>query len=134
MLSGIGVDIVEIKRFSRLKKRYGIRIASRILTDQEMQQYEKRGHSTKFLASRFAAKEATSKAFGTGIAKGIGFHTIEVINNDEGKPELKFYGAAERYVRDNKITRCMLSLSDERKYTVAMVVLEANSPAGRNVG
>jgi len=94
MLSGIGVDIAEIARFQRMLDRYGDRIAHRILTDREFQQFERRNRSLSFLASRFAAKEAMSKALGTGIAKGIGFHTIEVINNESGQPELVFHGAA----------------------------------------
>ena len=126
MLSGIGVDIAEISRFQRMLDRYGDRIAHRILTDREFQQFEKRNRSLSFLALRFAAKEAASKALGTGIAKGIGFHTIEVVNNDSGQPELVFHDAAIDLVKQKKISRSMLSLSDEKHYAVAMVVLEAD--------
>ena len=126
MISGIGVDIAEIARFERMVDRFGDRIANKLLTNYEFQQYKKRKRSLSFLALRFAAKEAASKALGTGIAVGISFHSIEVMNNDMGKPELVFHGKASELVKQRNITRAMLSLSDERKYAVAMVVLETD--------
>jgi len=125
VISGIGVDIAEIARFSRMLERYGDRIAKRILTEQEFSQFENRNRSLGFLASRFAAKEAASKALGTGIAQGIGFHGIEVVNDQHGKPELIFHHAAEALIKQREITNALLSLSDEKHYVVAMVVLEA---------
>ena len=125
MLAGIGVDIAEIERFRNLIERYGDRVAQRLLTGQERQQFNQRQQSPVFLASRFAAKEAASKALGSGIANGIGFHSIEVVNNAQGKPELAFHDAAEHLARQLKINNALLSLSDERHYVVAMVVLES---------
>lgn len=125
MLAGIGVDIVEIARFQRMLERFGDRIAQRILTEQEFQQFQRRNRSAAFLSLRFAAKEAASKALGTGIAHGIGFHSIEVVNAETGKPELKFHAAADRLVQQRGIRQAMLSLSDEKHYAVAMVVLES---------
>lgn len=126
MISGIGVDIAEIARFQRMVDRFGDRIAHRLLTRQEFQQYKKRNRSLSFLALRFAAKEAASKALGTGIAEGIGFHSIEVINNHMGKPELVFHGVANDLIQQRDISRTLLSLSDEKHYAVAMVVLETD--------
>ncbi|MDJ0834087.1 MAG: holo-ACP synthase [Gammaproteobacteria bacterium] len=128
MLAGIGVDIAEIERFQKMIERYGDRVASRLLTAQERQQFYQRQQSPAFLASRFAAKEAASKALGSGIAQGIGFRSIEVINDPQGKPELAFHDAAERLARQQNIQRALLSLSDEKHYVVAMVVLEAAQP------
>lgn len=125
MLSGIGVDIVEIARFQRMVERFGNRIARRLLTPQELAQYQQRNESLSFLASRFAAKEAASKALGTGIARGIGFHSIEVVNTTSGQPQLQFHGAALELVQQRGISHCLLSLSDEKHYAVAMVVLES---------
>ncbi len=125
MLAGIGVDIAETARFERLQQRFGDRIARRILTEREFERYLQRHRSATFLASRFAAKEAASKALGTGIARGIGFHDIEVGNNADGKPELHFHRQAEALIRARNITQSLLSLSDEKRYAVAMVVLEA---------
>ena len=124
MVSGIGVDIVEIKRFQRMVDRFGDRVAQRLLTQREFAQYRQRNNSLSFLATRFAAKEAASKALGTGIAQGIGFHAIEVVNNGSGKPDLHFHDAALELLQQRNIHRCLLSLSDEKHYAIAMVVLE----------
>lgn len=125
MLAGIGVDIAETARFERLQQRFGDRIARRILTEREFDRYLQRQRSATFLASRFAAKEAASKALGTGIAHGVRFHDIEVSNNEAGKPELGFHGKAAELLRQRGIRQSLLSLSDEKHYAVAMVVLEA---------
>ncbi len=129
MLAGIGVDIAETARFERLQQRFGDRIARRILTEREFDRYLQRQRSATFLASRFAAKEAASKALGTGIARGVRFHDIEISNNEAGKPELSFHGTAAEMLRQRGIRQSLLSLSDEKHYAVAMVVLEAGDPA-----
>ena len=125
MICGIGVDIVEIDRVQKLLHRFGDRIAHRLLTDGEMAAFKKRNGSAAFLASRFAAKEAASKALGTGIAKGIGFHSIEVVSGPDGKPELVFHEKAHELLQQRSIDNGLLSLSDEKHYCVAMVVLES---------
>lgn len=125
MISGIGVDIVEINRFKRMLERFGDRVARRLLTPREFEQFQQRNNSLRFLATRFAAKEAASKALGTGIAKGIGFHSIEVMNNTDGQPQLEFHDAALELVQQRNLQQCLLSLSDEKHYAVAMVVLES---------
>jgi len=127
MLAGIGVDIVEIERIRRMIHRYGDRVAKRLLTEQEFSRYCCRHQSASFLATRFAAKEAASKALGTGIANGIGFHDIEVTNDDDGKPDLLFHGEAMSLLKRHNIRHWMLSLSDEKNYAVAMVVLEGDA-------
>jgi holo-[acyl-carrier protein] synthase len=124
MIFGIGVDIVQIDRLKRMHDRFGDRVARRLLTSHEFDQFQQRRDSVRFLATRFAAKEAVSKAFGTGIARGIGFHSIEVRNDTKGKPHLKFYDAARDFVMQQQITNSLLTLSDEKSYAVAMVVLE----------
>ena len=126
MIAGIGVDIAEVSRFEKMLERYADRIVRRILCEAERQQFERRNRRASFLASRFAAKEAVSKALGTGIAQGIGFHSIEVINDALGKPELHFHDAAQTLIEQRGITSALLSLSDEKHYVVAMVVLEAD--------
>lgn len=126
MITGIGVDIAEIERFRKLIERFGDRIAHRLLTDAEFAQFQHRNNSATFLASRFAAKEAASKALGRGISDGITFHSIEVKNDDRGKPELILHDQALSISHQQHVTRCLLSLSDEKHYAVAMVVLEKN--------
>lgn len=124
MIVGIGTDIVEIDRIRKLTERFGDRIGKRILTDNEWQVYIKRNHSVTYLASRFAAKEAASKALGTGIAEGISFHSMEVIKDDAGKPLLRFLGKGLERIAQMEVTHSHISLSDEKRYAVAMVVLE----------
>ncbi len=125
MIFGIGVDIVEIPRFERIKQRFGDRFIKRLFTEREMEQYKQRHHSLQFIATRFAAKEAASKALGTGIAQGLNFKSIEIVNDPQGKPLLQFHGAALAIIEQYNITRCFLSLSDEKHYAVAMVMLES---------
>jgi len=124
MICGIGVDIAEIKRYDRMLRRYGERFTRRILTEREFERFLQRNRSSRFLASRFAAKEATAKALGCGIAGGVTFQSIEVTSDDNGKPGLVLHGEALARVQHLGVTRSMLTLSDERHYAVAMVVLE----------
>jgi holo-[acyl-carrier protein] synthase len=124
MLLGIGVDIVEIERVERLLDRFGERIARRLLTPREFEQFTARGAPAGFLASRFAAKEATAKALGTGIAQGVGFHGIEVVNSASGQPGLNLQAGAAAWANRLGVAASHLSLSDEKHYCVAMVVLE----------
>lgn len=126
MISGIGVDIAETIRFSKLNEKYGERFARRILTDDEFRQFQRRKHPALFLASRFAAKEATAKALGTGFDQGVGYKSIEVKNDGNGKPSLCFYQVALQLIEERQISRVLLSLSDEKHYAVAMVVLEVD--------
>jgi holo-[acyl-carrier protein] synthase len=124
MLVGIGVDIVEIQRMERLLQRFGNRAARRLLTTREFEQFVQRNRPARFLASRFAAKEATAKALGTGIARGVGFQSIEVISSDQGKPLLNLLDGARQSARLLGVGASHVSLSDEQRYCVAMVVLE----------
>ena len=77
MIFGIGVDIVETARVDKLHARFGTRFAGRILTGDEMIEFERRGDRSGYLAKRFAAKEAVAKALGTGIGKELGFHSVD---------------------------------------------------------
>lgn len=126
MIQSIGVDIVEIARIRTSLQKFGERFAQRILTETELDSFRQRNDSAVFLASRFAAKEAASKALGTGIADGVTFHSLEVVNNVRGKPSLLFHDRALEIYSDNRLVNCHLSLSDERRYCVAMVVLESS--------
>ena len=125
MIVGIGVDIAETARIERLVTRFGERFARRILTQDELLEFERRRFSASFLATRFAAKEAVAKALGTGIGKEFGFHSIQIENDEAGKPELKFLGDAVELISNRNINNSLISLSDEKHYVVAMVVLES---------
>ena len=121
---GIGTDIVKVSRIKRLLNKHGENFAQRILHENELQIFQQRKTSKFYLAKRFAAKEALAKALGTGIAKGISFEEIEVVNNEEGKPELILHGKASEVSIQLGVENLFISLSDEKKYDNAYVVLE----------
>jgi holo-[acyl-carrier protein] synthase len=126
VIAGIGVDIAETERFESLYRKYGDRIVKRLLTSGEQEQINQRSHPERFLATRFAAKEAAVKALGTGFDHGVGFKSIEVKNNSFGKPELVFHNQAWDLMKNRNINAAHLSISDEKHYVVAMVVLESD--------
>ena len=121
---GIGTDIVKVPRIKRLIKKHGDSFATRILHENEFEIFKKHKSAANYLAKRFAAKEALSKALGTGIAKGISFEDIEVINNNDGKPYLILHGAALDIAEQLGVENSFISLSDEKKYAIAYVILE----------
>ena len=124
MFVGIGVDIAETARIERLSAKFGQRFAQRILTADELLEFDRRKHSSSYLATRFAAKEAVAKALGTGIGEHLSFHSIQIENDSQGKPLLRFLGSAVDLIAGLDIKNAMISLSDEKHYVVAMVVLE----------
>lgn len=125
MIVGIGVDIVETSRFEKLFARYGHRIARRLLTDLEIREFDRRKCSATYLATRFAAKEAAAKALGTGFGPNVQYKSIEVGNEKSGKPKLSFLKGALNLADRKNVAQVFLSLSDEKHYVVAMVVLES---------
>ena len=124
MIVGIGVDIAETARVRELAAKFGERFARRILTDDEFAEFERRRRTAAYLASRFAAKEAVAKALGTGIGGRFGFHSVQIDNDHLGRPVLSFLEGAVELVAELEISNALISLSDERDYVVAMVVLE----------
>ena len=121
---GIGTDIVKVPRIKRLLEKRGASFAKRILHPNEYIIFKTHHASANYLAKRFAAKEALSKALGTGIAKGINFSDIEVINNNDGKPYLLLHGAALEIANQLGVKKSFISLSDEKKYAIAYVIIE----------
>ena len=123
MIYGIGTDIVHIKRMRDNLDKYEDKFARRILTDSEFIEFENKNDKAAFLAKRFAAKEATVKAMGTGFSQGLSLHHIGVGHDDAGKPILEFLDVAEKFIKEKKIIQAHLSLADERDYAVAFVTL-----------
>lgn len=121
---GIGTDIVEIERMEAVVSRTGAKIARRILSPNELLQYQQHNKPVRFLAKRFAVKEAVSKAFGTGIRNGLTFSQVEVCNDALGKPSLQLIAQAAELASRLKITRMHVTLADERCYVYAMVIFE----------
>ncbi|RFA28344.1 holo-ACP synthase [Alkalilimnicola ehrlichii] len=122
-IAGIGTDVVEIGRIEAILERQGERFATRLLAAGELAKWREKGGSGRYLAKRFATKEAAAKALGTGIADGIRFSDIETVHDERGKPLLRFHAAAARRCAELGITGSELSVSDERHYAVAFVVL-----------
>lgn len=123
-ICGIGTDIVEISRIESMVFRSGDRLARRILSSTEWQQYQKNNQPVRFLAKRFAVKEAVSKAFGTGIRSGLAFSQFEVFNDKFGKPALRLFAQAVAVAAQLEIARMHITLADERHYACAIVIFE----------
>ncbi|MDP2575659.1 holo-ACP synthase [Vibrio penaeicida] len=121
---GLGTDIAEIDRFEKSLSKLGEAFAKRILTEPELVTFHATKQQSRFLAKRFAAKEAASKALGTGIAKGVTFHDFIVSNDANGKPILSLHNQALAYSTSAGVTHIHLSISDERHYAVATVIFE----------
>ncbi len=122
---GLGTDIAEIERIEQALTRSGEPFAARILCHEEMVKFAQLKQKGRYLAKRFAVKEAASKALGTGIAKGITFHDFCVDNDEWGKPVLTLSGVAQQMAQSMGVNHIHLSISDERQYAVATVILES---------
>lgn len=122
---GLGTDIAEIERVEKALARSGDAFAKRILTEQELEKFYSLKQQGRFLAKRFAAKEAASKALGTGIAQGVTFHDFTISNNEFGAPVLTLSNKAFEIAQAKQINAIHLSISDERHYAVATVIYES---------
>ncbi|ELI5735496.1 holo-ACP synthase [Vibrio fluvialis] len=125
MIVGLGTDIAEIERIEKALARSGRAFAERILTPQELTQFDGLKQQGRYLAKRFAAKEAASKALGTGIAHGVSFQDFAISNDGNGKPLLSLSGKAAELAQRSQVALVHLTISDERHYAVATVILEA---------
>ncbi len=123
MIIGVGVDIVSVERVRKIHVRYGKAFEEKILSANERQELTKVKDRAAFIAKRFAAKEAVSKALGTGISKGLRFVDIEVVHNDLGRPGIAFSGKALNLSRRAGVAGAHLSIADEKDYAIAHAVL-----------
>jgi holo-[acyl-carrier protein] synthase len=124
VIFGIGVDIVEVPRVSRLLARYGERFAGRTLAAAEWDAFRASANPAAYLAGRFAAKEAFAKAIGTGLRSPVTLTSIAVTNDDLGKPALQLGEAVERLLDSYGIGARHVTVSHERGLACACVVLE----------
>lgn len=124
MIFGVGTDVVEIGRIEKALSRWGERFAERILCGPELNRFRNHRQPVSYLAKRFAAKEAFTKALGTGIKAPANWHGVWVVNHRSGKPELEFSEELRLLLSQRGISRAHLSLSDERGVAVATVILE----------
>jgi holo-[acyl-carrier protein] synthase len=126
MIYGVGTDIVEISRIEQVLHRYGEKFARRILCEPEIRRFLQHRKPAAFLAKRFAAKEAFTKALGTGIRAPANWHGVWVGNLPSGKPQLHYSEALASLVQGRGINRAHLSLTDERNLACATVILECD--------
>lgn len=137
MIYGIGTDIVMVERIRDLLGRYGERFARRVLGPEELDEYRRRlargahggGYAARYLAKRFAAKEAFSKALGLGLRGPMTLLSLQVLNDRRGKPVPVARKALEPYLRERGLV-AHVSVSDEQDSVVAFVVIEQAADAG----
>ncbi|PPV40780.1 hypothetical protein C4L14_02175 [Enterobacter sp. RC4] len=120
-----GTDIVEIARIEAVIARSGDRLARRVLSDNEWAIWEAHQQPVRFLAKRFAVKEAAAKAFGTGIRNGLAFNQFEVFNDELGKPRLRLWGEALKLAEKLGVAHMHVTIADERHYASATVIIES---------
>lgn len=128
MIFGLGTDIIRIDRIAAAVARHGDRFAERILGPQEMEKYLRRrakveARGLRFLATRFAAKEAFSKAIGLGMRMPMTWRAAQILNTPSGKPIVVTSGALTNFMQAHGIS-AQVSISDEAEYAVAFVIVE----------
>ncbi len=126
MILGMGTDILEVARMESALRRRGRPLAGRLLALEEHVEWEDAREPVRFLAKRFAAKEAVLKALGTGLREGIRWRDVYVDHDRRGKPHARLRGAAMRHLEELGGRRCWLTLSDERAYVVAFALVEGH--------
>lgn len=126
MIFGIGTDIVDYARIETMWARYGDRFAARVLSERESSDYQASHDASRFLAKRFAAKEAFAKAVGSGLREPVSLSRISVTHDGLGKPVLQFDEVLRSHLAQLGISGHHLSISDERNTVIAFVVLETN--------
>ena len=121
---GVGTDRIAIERIERSVDRFGDRFIQRVYTDTEHRQALKKGNTARRLAMLFAAKEAVSKALGTGFHQGVTPRSIETIHQASGKPEVVLHGGAAQVAKTVGISTVHLSLTDDDGVAMAFAIAE----------
>ena len=129
MIINIGTDIIDIRRIKKTITKYGDKFKNRCFHKSEILKSENRLKTAESYSKRYAAKEACAKALGTGLARGVFWKDIEVINNEFGKPIILLHNKALNFLnkmdKDNNLN-IELSLSDEKNYAIANVIIYSN--------
>src|SRR5256714_15455882 len=122
---GIGVDMVEVERIQHSLDRFGERFMKRVFTEGEIAYCISMKFPARHLAARFAAKEAVSKAFGTGIGKSMGWKDIDVRRKPSGEPYLVLEGGAKKLAEERQVSKLSISLSHTEHHAMAVIVVES---------
>jgi holo-[acyl-carrier protein] synthase len=125
MVLGIGIDIIEVARIQASHERFGERFLKRILLPSEIEYCLSNRVPAPFLAVRFAAKEAISKAFGTGIGSQLGWLDMEIVKKASGEPFVVLHGAGKALLETRKAKAILVSLSHTQIYASAVAILES---------
>src|SRR4051812_37776309 len=128
---GIGVDLVENARIEHSVERFGDRFLQRVFTSGEIAYSQSMKFPARHLAARFAAKEAVSKAFGTGIGKSMAWKDIDVRRRETGEPYVVLEGGARTLAEERKVTNVWITLSHTEHHAMAMIVVESAVSADR---
>jgi holo-[acyl-carrier protein] synthase len=131
MILGIGTDLCEISRIEKALERFGERFAQRVLVPSELEVFRRRRKRAAYLAKRFAAKEAFSKAMGTGIHFPVNWHNVWVVNDRSGAPALEFSKPLAALLKRRGIEKVHISLTDEIGLACAFVIVEGTERKGR---
>ena len=124
MILGTGIDLIEVARIAASYARFGERFVHRVLRPDEIAYCLAHQHPAPFLAVRFAAKEAVSKAFGTGIGASLGWHDIEVRRKESGEPFVVLHGKGAELLAARGARQLHLSLTHTENYAAATAILE----------
>ena len=129
MIIGVGIDVCINNKIENTINKFGVKFKQRCFKENEILKCDGRYNSVPCYAKRFAAKEAFSKAIGTGIRNGINWKLIEIINNKKGQPFIKLNGKAKEtldgLIPKNMIPKVFISLTDEKEFAQAFVIIEA---------
>jgi holo-[acyl-carrier protein] synthase len=120
MITGLGVDIIEVGRIKKALDRWGERFIRRVFSSGEERYCLRKAFPEQSFAARFAAKEATLKALGTGLSGGIGWKDVEIVNNRMGKPEVKLGSKITKRIGEKKV---LISLSHTKESAIAFAIL-----------
>ncbi len=129
MIIGVGTDLLDQRRVEKVHQRFGARFASRVLGENEFEQYLQAKHPVNFLAKRFAVKEAAAKALGVGIGARANLHDFFLKKTRDGAPILEIGGVARATANHLGVADAHVSLSDEPPYILAFVVLSGQRSA-----
>ncbi len=129
MILGIGIDVIEVSRIKASYEKFGSRFLNRILHPGEVEYCLSHKEPGPFLAARFAAKEAISKAFGTGIGAQLGWKDMEVARKPSGEPYAILHGNGKELLAARQARVLLISLTHTQEHAAAVAILEGDAPA-----